>query len=92
MTTFAALGDSITLGIGDPAPGRTWRGWAALLAEEDGGRHALTQGLLRRTAAHDDQAHTRQFGDRGQQVDPLLGGEPAHVPGEHLTARRELLP
>jgi len=43
MTTFAALGDSITLGIGDPAPGqspgsggrsgRIWRGWAALLAE-----------------------------------------------------------
>lgn len=33
MTTFAALGDSITLGIGDPASGRTWRGWAALLAE-----------------------------------------------------------
>jgi lysophospholipase L1-like esterase len=37
MTTFAALGDSITLGIGDPvrAPGQrtAWRGWAALLAE-----------------------------------------------------------
>jgi lysophospholipase L1-like esterase len=37
MTTFAALGDSITLGVGDPvrAPGQriTWRGWAALLAE-----------------------------------------------------------
>ena len=37
MTTFTALGDSITLGIGDPmrAPGQrvTWRGWAALLAE-----------------------------------------------------------
>jgi lysophospholipase L1-like esterase len=42
MTTFAALGDSITLGIGDPAPGwrsgsdshsgRASRGWAALLA------------------------------------------------------------
>ena len=34
MTTFAALGDSITLGIGDPAgaDGRGWRGWAALLA------------------------------------------------------------
>jgi lysophospholipase L1-like esterase len=29
MTRFAALGDSITAGIGDPAPGR---GWAALLA------------------------------------------------------------
>jgi lysophospholipase L1-like esterase len=43
VTTFAALGDSITLGIGDPvrlapAPGqrtgmRAWRGWAVLLAE-----------------------------------------------------------
>lgn len=48
MTTFAALGDSITLGIGDPvrletAPGerpgrggkgpRGWRGWAVLLAD-----------------------------------------------------------
>jgi lysophospholipase L1-like esterase len=34
MTTFAALGDSITVGIGDPdpeAPGGGWRGWAALL-------------------------------------------------------------
>jgi lysophospholipase L1-like esterase len=37
MTTYAALGDSITLGVGDPVrvPGErvTWRGWAALLAE-----------------------------------------------------------
>ena len=42
MTTFVALGDSITLGIGDPvritdpATGhsqRAWRGWAALLAD-----------------------------------------------------------
>jgi lysophospholipase L1-like esterase len=48
VTRFVALGDSITLGIGDPvrtpappagteAPGRagrrSWRGWAALLAE-----------------------------------------------------------
>ena len=43
MTTFTALGDSITLGIGDPVrDGRTrpdgraeraWRGWAALLAD-----------------------------------------------------------
>jgi lysophospholipase L1-like esterase len=43
MTTFAALGDSITLGIGDPVrlappPGsrsrgpRGWRGWAVLLS------------------------------------------------------------
>jgi lysophospholipase L1-like esterase len=41
MTIFAALGDSITLGVGDPIRpadrddngGRAWRGWAALLAE-----------------------------------------------------------
>jgi lysophospholipase L1-like esterase len=37
MTTFAALGDSITLGVGDPmrVPGErmTWRGWAELLAD-----------------------------------------------------------
>jgi hypothetical protein len=32
MTTFVALGDSITVGMGDPAPeGSGWRGWAALL-------------------------------------------------------------
>jgi lysophospholipase L1-like esterase len=31
MTVFVALGDSITVGMGDPAPGG-WRGWAALLA------------------------------------------------------------
>ncbi len=38
MTTFTALGDSITLGIGDPVrpagpDRRAWRGWARLLAE-----------------------------------------------------------
>ncbi|MEV6106965.1 SGNH/GDSL hydrolase family protein [Streptomyces sp. NPDC051940] len=30
---FAALGDSLTEGIGDPVPGGAWRGWAQLLAE-----------------------------------------------------------
>jgi lysophospholipase L1-like esterase len=29
---FAALGDSLTEGLGDPLPGGAWRGWAALLA------------------------------------------------------------
>jgi len=32
MTRFAALGDSITVGMGDPAPDGGWRGWATLLA------------------------------------------------------------
>ena len=33
MTTFTALGDSITLGLGDPTPEGEWRGWAVFLAE-----------------------------------------------------------
>ncbi|GAA1068755.1 MULTISPECIES: SGNH/GDSL hydrolase family protein [Streptomyces violaceusniger group] len=33
---FAALGDSLTEGLGDPAPGGGWRGWAALLAAAAG--------------------------------------------------------
>jgi lysophospholipase L1-like esterase len=32
VTRFVALGDSITLGVGDPQPDGTWRGWAPLLA------------------------------------------------------------
>ncbi|MGW3013865.1 SGNH/GDSL hydrolase family protein [Streptomyces sp. NPDC001219] len=35
---FAALGDSLTEGLGDPLPGGGWRGWAALLAEALGER------------------------------------------------------
>uniref|UniRef100_UPI003B9DC7A3 SGNH/GDSL hydrolase family protein n=1 Tax=Streptomyces sp. NEAU-S77 TaxID=3411033 RepID=UPI003B9DC7A3 len=31
-TRFAALGDSLTEGLGDPVTGGGWRGWAALLA------------------------------------------------------------
>ena len=30
---FAALGDSTTVGLGDPVPGGGWRGWARLLSE-----------------------------------------------------------
>lgn len=30
---FAALGDSTTVGLGDPVPGGQWRGWARLLSE-----------------------------------------------------------
>ena len=32
MRTFVALGDSITVGLGDPTPDGGWRGWAELLA------------------------------------------------------------
>ena len=37
MTTFVALGDSITLGIGDRGPARAWRGWAAWMATKGNG-------------------------------------------------------
>jgi lysophospholipase L1-like esterase len=33
MTRIVTLGDSITLGMGDPAPGGGWRGWTRLLAD-----------------------------------------------------------
>jgi lysophospholipase L1-like esterase len=36
MIRFAALGDSITLGIGDAMPDGAWRGWARLLADSLG--------------------------------------------------------
>jgi lysophospholipase L1-like esterase len=32
MTRIVTLGDSITLGLGDPVPAGGWRGWACLLA------------------------------------------------------------
>ena len=44
MTTFVALADSITQGIGDPVGG-AWRGWAVLLAEglRDPSLHVLSR-------------------------------------------------
>lgn len=38
---FAALGDSTTVGIGDPVPGG-WRGWARLLSEAMAGSHDVS--------------------------------------------------
>lgn len=39
---FVALGDSTTVGIGDPVPDSGWRGWARLLADELAARHRLS--------------------------------------------------
>ncbi len=52
----AALGDSITLGIGDPAQAGGWRGWAALLSESlehNDFRNFATAGAVSRTVATD---------------------------------------
>ncbi len=53
---IAALGDSITLGIGDPARTGGWRGWAALLAEslsDNDFRNFAAAGAVSRTVATD---------------------------------------
>jgi lysophospholipase L1-like esterase len=39
---FVALGDSTTVGVGDPVAGGGWRGWARLLADELAVGHRLT--------------------------------------------------
>src|SRR5262245_16057720 len=47
---FVAMGDSITVGFGDPMPNGGWRGWAALLAESLGAdlHNVATSGALSR--------------------------------------------
>jgi hypothetical protein len=62
MTTFAALGDSITLGLGDPLPGGAWRGWAARF------------GTLHFDAAAEPQTYDR----RSWSVDRLHPSERGH--------------
>lgn len=55
---FAALGDSLTEGIGDPLPGGAWRGWAELLAGALGppGRPAVLTKYARSGARSADTA------------------------------------
>lgn len=55
MTVFVALGDSITVGIGDPVPEGGWRGWAALLAatlDQPDLRNLATLGALAADVEH----------------------------------------
>jgi lysophospholipase L1-like esterase len=63
MTIFVALGDSITLGVGDPVRlesgprKRGWRGWAALLAEAlpDPALHVVATNGARMSDLESDQ-------------------------------------
>jgi lysophospholipase L1-like esterase len=43
---LVALGDSTTVGIGDPVPGTGWRGWSRLLADELARTHRLAYANL----------------------------------------------
>ncbi|WP_165990236.1 SGNH/GDSL hydrolase family protein, partial [Streptomyces sp. YIM 98790] len=63
---FAALGDSLTEGVGDPLPGGGWRGWAALLAESLGtpGRPVRLVNLARSGARTPDTAGEQLAGAR----------------------------
>jgi lysophospholipase L1-like esterase len=70
MIRFAALGDSITLGMGDPMPNGRWRGWAALLAECLG-----PQGTVEYTNLAEAGALSATLRDR--QLPPALALRPA---------------
>ena len=61
-------------------------------SEEHGPGQGPAQGGPGRPVAHDDQPYPRQLGDRPEQVDPLLGGEPPDVPHEQLAAGGKLMP
>ena len=91
MTTFTALGDSITLGLGDPAAGTGgWRGWAVFLAEglPGGQLHNLaTTGAqaadVERGAA---AARARAAPGRGERG----GGDQRHACGAASTRRASM--
>lgn len=74
---FAALGDSLTEGLGDPVPGG-WRGWAALLAaglaEQPGAVELLNcarSGALTADVAEEQLA--RALGHRPQLAAVIIG-------------------
>ena len=48
---FVALGDSTTVGVGDPLVGGGWRGWASILAEQLAGRQPVTYANVAVTGA-----------------------------------------
>ena len=59
---FAALGDSATVGLGDPVPGG-WRGWSRLLAEALGTRFDVSYCNLAVVGATSGDVLHGQLGD-----------------------------
>jgi lysophospholipase L1-like esterase len=85
MGTFAALGDSITFGIGDPVPGAGadgWRGWAALLTA---GLPELTLHNLAASGARSGDVERGQL-PRALELRPLLA---AVIVGVNDTLRHD---
>ena len=60
---FVALGDSTTVGIGDPLHGGAWRGWAGILAEQLAGQQQVTYANLAVTGATVMSVRERQLGE-----------------------------
>ena len=82
MTTFTALGDSITLGLGDPVPSGGWRGWAVFLAEGLPGPHRqpLAEDLEDRVTGHLSDLLERAPGQRlVEDHGPLERSAPARL-------------
>ncbi|MFC9690662.1 SGNH/GDSL hydrolase family protein [Kribbella sp. NPDC056951] len=76
---YVALGDSTTVGVGDPMngssttdlsgagarPGEGWRGWASLLADSLGSSHRVTFSNFATSGATTDLVATRQLPEIG---------------------------
>lgn len=62
---------------------------AGTAAQENRSRQLLAQPRLAGSVTHDDDPHTVQRTDPGEELDLLLGGEPADVADDQLTVRGE---
>ena len=85
LTTFVALGDSFTLGVGDPVRrrgARAWRGWAALLAE------GLREPRLHNLASSGAQSHGRRAGPAARGAAAAAGPGQRHRRGQRHAAGR----
>jgi hypothetical protein len=81
MTRIVTLGDSITLGLGDPRPDGGWRGWARLLAD------GLVKPELHNLAANGAQAKHVERDQLPTALVPAPLGRPDPVPAVHGRAR-----
>jgi len=61
VRTLVALGDSTTVGIGDPLPDRTWRGFGPLLADAVSGADRVRYANLSATGARIADVRSRQL-------------------------------
>ena len=61
VRTLVALGDSTTVGLGDPVPGRRWRGFGPLLADSLSGPNQVDCVNLSFSGARANCVRTQQL-------------------------------